>query len=355
MEKSQSANSARRFRYCKKFDLLPQLKICLYAPSMTQHKGVEQSQVAVKYDFKTEVAHFVESFYIHCRVEKQYAPESQAKVKECFDSWLLKHFGHFKLEEIKPSHLLQFRESMAARNLSIARQYSLLMTLKLFLKFCRSVLEMPCLDPDAIRLPRRAVPKVEYLTNQEIQAMRDCANASHCMGLRLRALFETLLATGMRISEALSLDRNSIDENTRQVVITGKGGKRRTVFFSEEALRWIGRYLAVRRDAHLALFATTGDLPQRWTRGDIPRYLRALGRAAGVKKRVTPHLLRHTFCTNLRNNGADISLIKDLAGHQDIHTTARYYLGSDTRILKEAVAQYLNYSADTANDLSGPA
>jgi integrase/recombinase XerD len=316
---------------------------------MTDHNiETEQSGAAGADAVRTKVAQFIESFYIHCRVEKQYAPESQAKVKECFDSWLLKHFGHLRLDEIKPTHLLQFREAMAGRSLSIARQYSLLMAFKLFLKFCREVMEQTCLDPATIRLPKRAAPRVEYLTNLEIQAMRDCTDTTHCMGLRLRALFETLLATGMRISEALSLDRNLIDQNTRQVVITGKGGKRRTIFFSEEALRWIGRYLSMRRDDHFALFATSGARPERWTRGDIPRYLRALGRAAGIEKRVTPHILRHTFCTNLRNNGADISLIKDLAGHQDIHTTARYYLGSDTRILKDAVARYLDYSSDTA-------
>src|ERR1700722_10118811 len=83
-------------------------------------------------------------FMVYARVERQYAPESQIKIKDCFDSWLLKHFGNLDLPEIKPLHLLAFREAMADKNLSIARQYSLLMTLKLFLKFCRKVLEVPC-------------------------------------------------------------------------------------------------------------------------------------------------------------------------------------------------------------------
>jgi integrase/recombinase XerD len=285
-------------------------------------------------------------------VEKQYAPESQIKVKDCFDSWLLKYFGHLQLHQIKPAHVLQFRDAMNARQLSIARQYSILMMLKMFLSFCRNVLEAQCLDPSTIRLPKRAAPKVEYLTNDEIESMREHTDTTHRMGLRLRALFETLLATGMRISEALSLDRNSIDPQTKQVAIIGKGNKRRTVFFSDEALHWIDRYLNMRRDTHPALFVTYGAHPGRWTRGDIPRYLRALGQAAGFEKRVTPHLLRHTFCTNLRNHGADISLIKDLAGHQDIHTTARYYLSSDTRILKDAVARYLDYSTDAGSGSS---
>jgi site-specific recombinase XerD len=177
--------------------------------------------------------------------------------------------------------------------------------------------------------------------------MRDCTDTSNVMGLRLRALFETLLGSGMRISEALSLDRDAIGNASKQTVITGKGGKCRTVFFSDDALRYIKRYLAKRSDTHPALFVTSGAKPKRWSRGDIPDFFRALGLQAGIEKRVTPHILRHTFCTNLRNHGADISLIKDLAGHQDINTTARYYLGSDTRILKDAVTRYLDYSPDT--------
>jgi integrase/recombinase XerD len=286
----------------------------------------------------------VESFLIYCRVERQYAPESQAKIEECFDSWLLKQFGAMELGSLRQMHVLQFRQSLEQRALSVARQYSLLMTLKLFLKFCREVMEIPCLDPGAIRLPRREIPKVEYLTNPEIQAIRDSIDSNHIMGLRLRTIVETLLATGMRISELLSLNRGSIRRELGQAVIMGKGGKQRTIFFSEECLRWIDRYVGARRDTNEAMFVTSGENPRRLKRGDVPRFFKALARAAGIEKHLTPHLLRHTFCTNLRNNGADISLIKELAGHRDIETTARYYLGTDTQVLKDAVSRYLDYS-----------
>jgi integrase/recombinase XerD len=268
----------------------------------------------------------------------------QAKMKEAFDSWLLRHIGSLELTAIRPMHVLAFRQAMATRELSINRQYGLLMILKLFLKFCRNSLKINCLDPATIKLPKRSSPKVEYLTNVEIEAIRDSIDTSRIMGLRLRALFETLLATGMRISEALSLDRDSINQQTKEANILGKGGKARTVFFNDEALKWIRRYLSLRRDSNPALFATYGDPPARLRRGDIPRFFKAVGKVAGIAKHVTPHLLRHTFCTNLRNNGADISLIKDLAGHQDIQTTSRYYLSSDKQILRDAVRKYLNYS-----------
>jgi site-specific recombinase XerD len=286
----------------------------------------------------------VEPFLLYCRVERQYAEETQSKIKESFRSWLLRHFGSLKLSDIKPMNVLSFRQAMAAKNLSIARQYGLLMILKLFLKFCRTVLEINCLDPSSIRLPRRKTPQVEYLTNAEIEAMRESIDSSRALGVRTRAIFETLLASGMRISELLSLNRDSIDPATKEAIITGKGSRMRTVFFTDESLKWIQRYLSFRKDNRPALFVTYGEKPMRLRRGDIPRFFETAAKLAGIEKRVTPHLLRHTFCTNLRNNGADISLIKDLAGHADIQTTARYYLGSNKQILHEAVQKYLSYS-----------
>ena len=79
-----------------------------------------------------QVSQAVEQFIIYGRVEKQYAPETQSKIKECFDSWLLRHFGKLDLAEVRPFHVLAFREAMGDRSLSVARQYSLLMTLKLW-------------------------------------------------------------------------------------------------------------------------------------------------------------------------------------------------------------------------------
>jgi site-specific recombinase XerD len=295
----------------------------------------------------------VEPFLLYCRVERQYAVESQEKLNEAFRSWLLRHFGGLELTEIKTMHVLAFRQAMSARALSVARQYSLLMVLKLFLKFCRATLEINCLDPAVIILPRRKTPKVEYLTNAEIHAIRESVDTFRMAGARLRALFESLLSTGMRISELLSLNRDSIDFDRKEAVIVGKGRKTRTVFFSDDAVRWLRRYLARRDDTNPALFVTYGDSPSRLSRGDIPRFLKAAGKLAGLKKRITPHLLRHTFCTNLRNNGADLSLIKELAGHQDIQTTVRYYLGTDKQVLKDAVTKYLNYSVPEPGSAMG--
>lgn len=96
-------------------------------------------------------------------------------------------------------------------------------------------------------------------------------------------------------------------------------------------------------DVDQHVFVTTGYPVRPLAREDVSRFFQLLKQKAGLTKKFTPHVLRHTFCTTLRNNGADISLIKELAGHQDIQTTARYYLGTNKDLLRRVVVQCLDY------------
>jgi site-specific recombinase XerD len=193
-------------------------------------------------------------------------------------------------------------------------------------------------------MPRRVQQRVEFLTGEEIGRLLRVIPTHTFTGLRLRALIDVLLCTGMRISEALSLDRDSIDYEAGEAEIIGKGGKPRTVFFSPACLRWIGAYLEWRKDSGPPLFVTTGRHPRRLSRNDMSKLFRRLRQRSGINKRLTPHLLRHTFCTTLLHNGADITFIKELAGHHDIETTARYYLGVDKQTLKQILRRYSGYS-----------
>jgi site-specific recombinase XerD len=232
---------------------------------------------------------------------------------------------------------------MVDRHLSVARQYSVIMFLKSFLKFCRTTLGMSCLDPAEIKLPKRPAPEVEYLTNGEIQRVLDAIKVDTFTGIRLRALIEVLLSTGMRISEALSLKRQQFDMGRTEAEIIGKGKRKRTIFLTQRARLWVQEYLNRRVDDDPAVFVTTGYPVRPLKREDISRFFQNLKLRAGLTKKFTPHILRHTFCTILRNNGADISIIKDLAGHQDIQTTARYYLGKNKDVLRRAIATCLDY------------
>jgi integrase/recombinase XerD len=239
--------------------------------------------------------------------------------------------------------IVKLRNAMVDRGIGISRQYSVLMAMKVFCKFCRQILHLNCLDPDReIRLPKKPAPFVHYLSNEEVRRLRDSIDIHKFAGLRMRTLVEVLLTTGLRISEALSLDRTPFEMGTTEVDIVGKGGKRRTIYFPKTTVAWIGRFLRYRGDDFSAVFVTTG-IPRRWDRNDLSKYFKELKWKARIEKPLTPHILRHTYCTNLRDNGTDITLIKELAGHQDIQTTAKYYLGVNKQSLRDAVRRNLRY------------
>jgi site-specific recombinase XerD len=282
-------------------------------------------------------------FIEYGRSERGYARETLGKLRDCFASWILPAFSEREIETVDRLDIMRLRTAMVNKGTGTNRQYSVLMALKLFLKFCREILRLSCLDPREIKLPARPKPHVQYLTNEEVCRVRKMIPTSTFTGLRMRALFELLLGTGLRISEALSLDRQQLDRETDEIEVLGKGGKRRVVFFGEGCLSWIRTFIKRRDDDHPAVFVTTG-IPRRWQRYDISKYFIDLRRKAQIDKPLTPHLLRHTFCTNLLNHGADITFIKELAGHHDIQTTARYYLGVDRQALKDVVKNCLDYS-----------
>ena len=290
-----------------------------------------------------KISEAADPFFTWAEVERQYARQTVAKLRDCFAAWILPRLGHNDLEVLDRGDVLRLREIMVGQELSIARQLSVISALKAYLYFCRTVLHVKCLDGTEIRLPKRPKPQPEALTDEELTKLRQAIAINTTTGLRLRALVELLAETGMRIGEALALDRKPFETGQTEIEILGKGSKPRTVFITEPSQFWVRQYLARRVDQHPALFVTKGTDPKRWAQVDVSPCFIQLRRTAKIEKKVTPHLLRHTFCTNLRNNGADISLIQQLAGHADIETTARYYLKTDKAVLRQTVKKYLNY------------
>jgi site-specific recombinase XerD len=290
-----------------------------------------------------------EHFINYCRAERQASPSTLAKYQDCFNSWLIPWFGSKELATLNRSDILGMRQSMVDRQLSVARQYSVIVCLKGLLKFCRSGLVVVCMDPTEILLPKRCAPHVEFLDNEEILRMLEGIDTGTFAGIRLRALVEVLLATGMRAGEALSLKRDIFEADRKETEIVGKGQLKRQVFFSPRCRFWIRHYLTKRVDDNPWLFVTTGYPVRKWAQADLSRFFILLRKKAGIDKKLTPHLLRHTFCTNLLQHGADITHIKDLAGHQDIQMTARYYLGKDQRVLRQIVDRCLDYRVEESN------
>ena len=187
----------------------------------------------------------------------------------------------------------------------------------------------------AIKLPRRRRGLPRVLSPAETERLIDAATGSSPRTLRDRALVELLYGAGLRVSEAVGLDKGAVDLEARVVRVLGKGGKERLVPLGRPAAEATRRYLALGRPhldrryrPDLFLNARGGPL----TRAGAFLILRRLAEKAGLEpERVHPHLLRHSFATHLLEGGADLRSVQEMLGHADLGTTERYIHVSDRR------------------------
>jgi integrase/recombinase XerD len=184
-------------------------------------------------------------------------------------------------------------------------------------------------DPTAlIDSPKIGRPLPKSLTEEQVEKLLQAPDISARLGLRDRAMLETLYATGLRVSElvGLTLSQTSLGQGVVRVI--GKGDKERLVPLGEEAISWLNRYLAegrpalVRRRATDAVFATARGAPM--TRQAFWHNLKRHARTAGIRSAISPHTLRHAFATHLMNHGADLRVVQMLLGHADLSTTQIY-------------------------------
>ena len=284
-------------------------------------------------------------FLLYARAELSLSLQTIQKYEDCLRQ-VGRMIGDRDVRDYAKADVTMLKAGMLAKQHSVGRQVGILAAFKGLLRYCLRERNIDVLDPDYISFPKRPRRTVVFLTPEEVErfvsviSLERAAGGPLIRGLRFRALVEVLLGSGMRIGEALSLDRRDIDYKKREASIVGKGDKQRVVFFTERALRWIEAYLAVRSDAHAALFVSM-DGQSRLKRTDIWRLFARHREMAGIDKRVTPHLLRHTAATQLLFNGCPIGHIKEILGHERLETTCRYYLGLDQRAAKEAHQKYL--------------
>jgi integrase/recombinase XerD len=187
----------------------------------------------------------------------------------------------------------------------------------------------------AVKLPRRPKPLPKTLSPGEAERLIDAALGTQPRNLRDRALVELMYGAGLRVSEAVGLDKSGVDLEGRFVRVTGKGGKERVVPIGRHAADAVRRYLSRgrpyldrRHRPELFLNAKGGPL----TRAGAFLILRRLAEIAGLEPtRVHPHLLRHSFATHLLEGGADLRSVQEMLGHADLSTTELYTHVSDTR------------------------
>ncbi len=275
-------------------------------------------------------------FLEHLEIEQN---RSQ-KTIENYDHYLtrLEDFaGEINLSDIDQELIRKWRlwlNRLATSNgdeLSKTTQNYHLIALRSFLKYCAKR-DLPCLSPDKIELARTKRPQVTFLNEEELGRLFSQPDINSVIGLRDRAILELLFCSGLRVSELVSLNKDSINLSRKEFMVRGKGQKDRPIFISQSAADWLQKYLANRMDASKALFIrysgtkkvdTSGNY-LRLTVRSVQRLVSRYAKLAGITKHVSVHTLRHSFATDLLMNGSDIRAVQAMLGHSNISTTQIY-------------------------------
>ena len=223
------------------------------------------------------------------------------------------------LLQVSEENLFAFLASRKGRASSAARCVS---TLKRFYQYClreRHIKTDPTLKLDP---PKRAPRFPKSLSEADVEALLAAPEAATPLGLRDRAMLETLYATGLRVSELVALKTFEVNLDAGVVRVMGKGSKERLVPLGEEAVHWVSAYLKQRKGSAQALFLTSRGAGM--TRQAFWYLIRRYGTRAIPGKKLSPHVLRHAFATHLINHGADLRVVQLLLGHADISTTQIY-------------------------------
>jgi integrase/recombinase XerD len=282
-----------------------------------------------------------ESFLIFCRVEKGLANHTISSYR--LD--LQRFTAELPVPErdISPQHLADYVDSLYRAKFSprsIARHVA---TLRNYYRFLAREGEVPGDPGEFLVSPKQWSTLPNYLNREEVERLISSPEGSKPRELRDRAMLELLYATGLRVSELCGLQLAAIERRMGVLKVIGKGNKQRMVPFGEPAGLAVDRYLASGRPALLKgraskyLFVTArGSLMTRQTFWTL---LRNYGHRVGIFRRLTPHVVRHSFATHLVEGGADLRSVQIMLGHADISTT-QVYTHVARRRLREVIDRH---------------
>lgn len=196
-----------------------------------------------------------------------------------------------------------------------------LIALRGFLKYLAKQ-GVKTLAPERVELAKTGERELDLITGEELERLLSAPEDGSLRSLRDKAILETLFSTGLRVSELCGLKREGIDFKKREFAVRGKGDKIRLVFLSDRAVGALKIYLEKRTDIEEPLFANfKGSVV---TPRSIERMVKRYAAKAGISKKVTPHVIRHSFATDLLEGGADLRSVQVLLGHANISTTQIY-------------------------------
>jgi site-specific recombinase XerD len=290
------------------------------------------------------------------------------KTVENYDRYLSRFIAHTKVKspsDIDDNVVREYRlwlnrqethreKGLSPGTLKKKTQNYYMIALRAFLKYMARM-NVKSMPPDRIELAKIPERSLDLISIEELGRLLDAPDTNTLRGLRDRTLMELLFSTGLRVSELCSLPRE-INLKLDELSVRGKGEKVRVVFLSEEAKKWLKIYLDKRDDMDDALFvqilgseknsgkgegksgannlaklAANRDT-MRLTPRSVERIVKQYAVKAGISKKVTPHVIRHSFATDLLRNGADLRAVQMLLGHANIGTTQIYTHVTDSEL-----------------------
>jgi site-specific recombinase XerD len=321
---------------------------------MTNQKETKINSKAV-----TVLQKYIQEFLEYCEIGKNQSPHTirqYAHFLKRFDSFAEMQGAHspgnIDLEVVRRYRLYLNRlvDERDRKPLKLVTQNYHLIALRAFLKYLTKQ-DIKTLAPEKIELPKNPERQVEFLEADELERLFKAVAKEKNDVLRYRddAILKTLFSTGLRVSELCSLKKDNINLERGEFTVRGKGSKLRVVFLSPDATEAIGQYLRKRKDNNNGLFAAhsfvgntiekeiesmgnkssnlksqISNPPPGLTPRSVQRIIKKYARLAGIVKEISPHTLRHSFATDLLQNGADIRSVQSMLGHASITTTQIY-------------------------------
>jgi len=291
------------------------------------------------------ISKYLIDFLDHCEIEKGLSTKTQenyTRFLRKFFTWLKEtKRENLKPSDLSPEHIWQYKVYLSRHSAPKTNKTLKKTTQNYYLIALRSLLEffaekdITSLPSSKIKLAKdKADKEIKFLRLEQLARLLTSPDSGTIIGLRDRALLETLFSTGLRVAElaALNIDQLRIKDDTRdlEIAVVGKGSKIRTVYFSERAVKTLRAYLKERKDLDDALFinykrgGAKTNKSRRLTVKSIEDIVKKYVKITGLPVMATPHTLRHSFATDLLNQGVDLRTVQEFLGHSNIATTQIY-------------------------------
>lgn len=291
----------------------------------------------------------IPDFLAYCEVEKGLSPlttKDYGNFLKTFADWLKnRDLSGLLPHNLSGDHIWDYRLYLS-RKTDNKGQYIKKTTQSYYLIAIRNLLnyfankDIESLPAEKVKLPKLTDQdkKIKFLKFDQVEKLLVGPDIKTSVGLRDRAILEILFSTGMRVAELTSLNITQFNKNDLlknksadlELNIIGKGGRARTVYFSGRSLSWLAKYLAVRNDLFTPLFINyrpgknEDEAEHRLTPRSVERLVKKYTALAGLPVAATPHTLRHSYATDLLDQGADLRSVQELLGHKNIVTTQIY-------------------------------